>query len=262
MTETKYPAKILAALNAIMGVCGYVEKKGKNTFHNYKYAGEANILEVLRPAMVANGLILIPSHAGKSEIDQYGNMFVTVEYTLAHKDGDVWPEKIIAFGAGNDKNKTGNVGDKGLYKALTGANKYLLFKLFQIETGDDPERDADHDKASAPAAANEPVAKPNPGISKARTWLNETTRHMRSIQAPDELIEFLDGPDEDGVPVFDRAVKICRDYPEIWMGPEEGSGLRGQIQQVAAQLRVARESADWLERVQTKAKAQPAQKAA
>ena len=46
---------------------------------------------------------------------------------------------IIAAGCGGDRNKNG-VGDKGLYKALTGANKYMLFKLFQIETGNDPAR--------------------------------------------------------------------------------------------------------------------------
>jgi hypothetical protein len=61
-----------------------------------------------------------------------------MEYTLIHKDGDIWPSVICAAGQGGDKNKNG-VGDKGLYKAITGANKYLLFKLFQIETGDDPE---------------------------------------------------------------------------------------------------------------------------
>ena len=37
-----------------------------------------------------------------------------------------------------DRNKNG-VGDKGIYKAITGANKYALLKLLQLATGDDPE---------------------------------------------------------------------------------------------------------------------------
>lgn len=134
-------AKIAAALHEVMSKVGYVQKTGKNTFHGYKYAGEADLLDKLRPAMVEAGLLLIPSGKAISEIDAYGNVNVTVEYTLVHKDGEVWPEKIVAFGCGNDKAKNGSVGDKGVYKALTGANKYLLFKLFQIETGDDPEAD-------------------------------------------------------------------------------------------------------------------------
>lgn len=150
-------AKITAALHEVMSKCGYVQKTGKNAFHGYKYAGEADLLEVLRPAMVEAGLLLIPSIAEVRPIDEYGNSVVIVEYTLAHKDGDVWPHPIRAAGAGNDKNKNG-IGDKGVYKALTGANKYLLFKLFQIETGDDPETgDGRGDRREGP-----PPPKPGP----------------------------------------------------------------------------------------------------
>ena len=175
MMETKvYPPKITAALHAVMEKCGYVQKRGKNAFHGYKYAGEGDLLEVLRPAMVEAGLLLIPSCAHQSQIDQYGNINVSVEYTLAHKDGDVWPEKIVAFGAGNDRNKQGGVGDKGTYKAITGANKYLLFKLFQIETGDDPEVASEADKGGtkgpvqpAPKAADAPAPKPTEASPEA-----------------------------------------------------------------------------------------------
>lgn len=146
---SEYPASITKALHEIMTKVGYVQKKDRNDFHKYKYAGEAALLEALRPAMVEAGLLLLPSGVEQSSVDQYGNTQISVSYTLAHKDGDVWPDKLIAFGCGNDKNKAGGVGDKGTYKALTGANKYLLFKLFQIETGDDPER-AEHDPPNLP----------------------------------------------------------------------------------------------------------------
>lgn len=156
MTDTPtYPPKISNALHEVMVACAYVQKKKTNKFHGYKYAGEGDLLEVLRPAMVDAGLMLIPSGSKRSEIDQHGITHVEVEYTLVHRDGDVWPEKIVAFGEGGDKNKNG-VGDKGTYKALTGANKYLLFKLFQIETGDDPEQSTGHDEAVTNGQAEEP----------------------------------------------------------------------------------------------------------
>jgi hypothetical protein len=144
-------AKIAQALHQVMMSVGYVQKTGKNNFHGYKYAGEADLLEKLRPAMLDAGLLLIPSIQSVSPIDDHGITTVQMEYTLVHKDGEVWPHKIGAAGAGGDKNKNG-VGDKGLYKAITGANKYLLFKLFQIETGDDPENDA-------------PARRPNPHVT-------------------------------------------------------------------------------------------------
>ena len=146
--------KIAKALHEVMSKVGYVQKTGKNGYHGYKYAGEAALLAVLRPAMVEAGLMLIPSVQNVSPIDEYGNVSVLIDYTLVHKDGEVWPEKITAAGMGNDRAKNGTVGDKGVYKAITGANKYVLFKLFQIETGDDPEAVSDHDTGSEkPATA-------------------------------------------------------------------------------------------------------------
>lgn len=153
--EETMSAKITQALHQVMSSVGYVQKTGKNAFHGYKYAGEADLLEKLRPAMLEAGLLLIPSVESVSAIDEHGITHIRMAYTLVHKDGDVWPEKIYAAGEGGDKNKNG-VGDKGLYKAITGANKYLLFKLFQIETGDDPERDEVHD----PVGANDTTPKP------------------------------------------------------------------------------------------------------
>lgn len=149
-TETLSPeALILRAMNAVMQEAAYVQKTGSNDFHGYRYASEADVLERLRPAMVKHGLILIPSVQQVSSIDTHGNTTVSVHYTLAHVSGAVWPQPIIAAGCGGDRNKNG-VGDKGLYKALTGANKYMLFKLFQIETGDDPEEtQGDRDREAA-----------------------------------------------------------------------------------------------------------------
>jgi len=153
---------IITALNKIMDEAKYVQKNAENKFHNYKYASESALLETLRPAMIKNGLVLIPSVNNASAIDEHGNTLVSVEYTLAHVSGEIWPDKITAVGCGNDRARNGTVGDKGVYKAITGANKYILFKLFQIETGDDPEKD----EAAAPAAqekaesATPPTKKP------------------------------------------------------------------------------------------------------
>jgi hypothetical protein len=155
--ETQTPeAAILSALNAVMQEAAYVQKTGENDFHGYRYATEADVLERLRPAMVKHGLILIPSVQQVSAPDGNGNTTVTVHYTLAHVSGAVWPQPIIAAGCGNDRSKNGGIGDKGLYKALTGANKYLLFKLFQIETGDDPEKsEGDRNREAGEKAARQ-----------------------------------------------------------------------------------------------------------
>jgi hypothetical protein len=180
-------AAITKALHQVMSQVSYVQKTGKNTFHNYKYAGEAALLEALRPAMIEAGLILIPSVEAVSPIDEHGITTIRVEYTLAHKDGDIWPHKIVAAGAGGDKNKNG-VGDKGLYKAITGANKYLLFKLFQIETGDDPEADSDHDRGGK--RQNPHVTTPS-DLSDAVVEYDQYGEPVDNIPLPERGIERL-----------------------------------------------------------------------
>lgn len=146
--ETISPeAQLIRALHSVMKEVEYVQKSGENDFHKYTYATEADVLAAIRPAMIKHGLVLIPSVQQVANIDAHGNTTVSISYTLAHISGAVWPQPIIAAGCGGDKNRNG-VGDKGLYKAITGANKYLLFKLFQIETGDEPEDpQGDRDRA-------------------------------------------------------------------------------------------------------------------
>ena len=121
------------ALNCVMKDVTYVQKGGqvKYTGTKYSYMSEANLLEAARPAMVKHGLALMPSC---EEIKVEGKMvFVKMSYTLTHVSGAVWPEKLSMWGSGMDS------GDKAIYKAITGANKYMLFKLLNIPTGDDPE---------------------------------------------------------------------------------------------------------------------------
>ena len=180
--------KIIVAIHEVMKKVGYVQKKGRNEFHKYNYAGESELLEALRPELLEQGLVLIPSGQSISEIDANGNTHVAIDYTLAHTSGEVWPEKIRAFGCGNDRSSKGTVGDKGTYKALTGANKYLLFKLFQIETGDDPEKD--NDPGNTSAAKEKPVKSDGKFISANKASILKNKAEKVKL-AGDELIQVL-----------------------------------------------------------------------
>jgi len=197
---------IIKALNEVMKDVSYVQKSSENKFHNYKYASESSLLESLRPSMIANGLVLIPSIGNVSSIDNHGNTTVTVEYTLAHTSGEIWPDKIIAVGCGNDKSKSGSVGDKGIYKALTGANKYLLFKLFQIETGDDPEKD-EGDKA---ATSKEPEKAP---ANKEPEKPAEKKESAKKIILPKGSLAAKDVTNY--VKLFISTLEMCRDEKEV-----------------------------------------------
>jgi hypothetical protein len=133
-------APLFTALNLAMAESGYVQKTGRNEYHQYSYASEADLMESLRPALVKHGLMLIPD-IQRTDI-QGTRTFVYIDYTLCHTSGATFGP-IGGIGEGMDK------GDKALYKAITGAHKYMYYKLFAIATGDDPEADSTTDKAAA-----------------------------------------------------------------------------------------------------------------
>ena len=179
-------AKIATALHNVMAKVTYVQKGSENKFHGYKYVSEADLLEKLRPALIEEGLILIPSVEMVRPLDEHGNTVVDMRYEIVHKDGDIWPHLIRISGCGNDRSKNGQVGDKGLYKAITGANKYFLFKLFQIETGDDPERDT------------APVAHESVAHAATPTHWPDYTKDLYSYMK-----------------MFQTAIELCRTVKEV-----------------------------------------------
>ncbi len=158
-TKKEYPKSIIKAIHAVMTKVEYVVKDGNNDFHKYKYASEAALIAALRPVMLEEGLVIIPSGETLLPVDEFGITHIVLAYTLTHIDGDVWPDKILAFGSGSDKSgkrkdETFAVGDKGTYKAITGAYKYFIKNLFQIETGTDPEKDGAKDKKDKDTTTN------------------------------------------------------------------------------------------------------------
>lgn len=136
-TQTSLASKIVQVMKAVDSI----PKRGHNAAQNYDYAMDFDISDACRQAMVKVNIAAFPrvtSHTVREITTTKGNVLnintVTMEFTI--KDGDSGEEITIAtVGEGMDS------GDKGCYKAMTGATKYALLKLFQIPTGDDPEDD-------------------------------------------------------------------------------------------------------------------------
>ena len=157
---------LVSKLAEVMAAVERVPKRGRNTFHNYDYATEADIVSVVRQELASRNVMLIP------HIDQCIRIDLPPK---AGKDRDPVTDVAMVFtfldgesgesiakcwrGTGQDG------GDKGLYKAITGAEKYFLLKTFLIPTGDDPERD---DKAQL-KDRDRATVKPDKTTRAART---------------------------------------------------------------------------------------------
>ena len=165
---------------------GYVQKDGTNSFQKYNYASEANAIKALRPALVKNGLILLPS-VEKSEMDSYGNTTVHVLYKLMDVEGNFITFQMI--GQGNDKNSKG-VGDKGIYKAITGANKYALLKTFLLETGDDPEVASEQDHEENAVKKEDSLLTTKQAV---QNYVLEMKGYIQSCKTEKDLVELWQG---------------------------------------------------------------------
>lgn len=140
-------------LFAVMSELGWVEKDGTVSMggrNGYAYATEASFIAAVRPLMIKHGLVMIP-HVTDSSVQPViaGDKVtyaaaINVVYRFLDIDSGSYVD-VAMVGTGNDS------GDKGIYKALTGAYKYTLRQVFMIGTGDDPEGSSEDDSAPSPS---------------------------------------------------------------------------------------------------------------
>ena len=161
--STKIPTGVAKKLLAVMAAVGWVEKSGTNQAQRYKYVEEAEVIAAARKAMVDNKLVLIPSCTSRTYSEVVSNQgnkghiaHVMMQYSLV----DAETGECVQFDIPGDGQ---DYGDKGIYKAITGANKYALLKLLQMPTGDDPENDSkeyNQPQQKPPAPPQPPVKEP------------------------------------------------------------------------------------------------------
>jgi len=153
MAKESLYKKLLAVLSEV----DRIPKNGHNAHFNYDYVLDADLVDHIRPLMVKHNLLMLPN---VEETTQNGNI-ATAKMRYRFIDPETGDSEDVFFtGQGQD------TGDKGYYKAYTGAEKYCLMKTFLVATGDDPERDNDdaprRKENAKPPPAPKPVEQPKP----------------------------------------------------------------------------------------------------
>ena len=139
------PLNLTQKLCQVMATVDRIPKTGRNDYHGYSYAEEAVIVEAIRKELASRNVMLYPSLQQTGAITVEGGI-TTVMMTYTFVDGDSGETMESAWaGQGQDS------GDKGLYKAYTGSNKYYLMKTFLLPTGDEQGADDPENPAFAKA---------------------------------------------------------------------------------------------------------------
>lgn len=137
---------ISAKMVAVMKECAHVLKNGTNSFHGYKYATSADVLEKVNTALVKNGIssMAMPELLSCADVtNSKGNKehLATVKITIMLTDSTSGESvTLVGLGSGQD------AGDKAVMKAQTAAIKYAYLLSLNISTGDDPEADVHTDQ--------------------------------------------------------------------------------------------------------------------
>jgi hypothetical protein len=181
MSEVQH-ANVYEAFAAAFCEVGYVQRTGRITSGpaQYRYAGEAEFIAEIRPALAKHGLFLIPSRVVSRETTEGATRSgaasfttrLTMAYTIYHESGGD-SIHIETAGEGAD------TGDKDMPKAMTNAYKYALRQAFCIETGDDPD-DTPSEQYERPASSprqQPPKPQPKPAAKAPDHHSDEVDHH-------------------------------------------------------------------------------------
>lgn len=124
----------------------YIAKGDKTVNGQYRFVSHDQVTAKVHPLLVKYGVTVVPS---VEEMTQDGNrttVKLLVSIVNADEPSDNFSVRYTAYGIdGGGTTKEGrpiSVGDKGPGKAISYAYKYALLKTFCLETGDDPDNDA------------------------------------------------------------------------------------------------------------------------
>lgn len=158
MTAVKKPLTIAGKLAAAVSDVDRIGKDGTNSFHKYTYTSAEQVYRVVRGPLLEQGLVVVPSVAESetTSMDSGKGLVSTTVMKLHLRILDTETgESIEAYWMGEGQDK----GDKGPYKAATGAMKTWLKHLFLLPADDDPEADPSTDQeASQPTLKDRLVA--------------------------------------------------------------------------------------------------------
>jgi hypothetical protein len=127
---------LAGAIAAVMAEIQPVEKAGWNKFHHYAHVRMQDLSRELTPLMGKHGIVVFQTEEGRELFDGGKAVAVRYRFTIVHKSGEIWPERILQTGLSTCRNTKDGFDDKSLNKCHTAARKYFLMSLFQIPSED------------------------------------------------------------------------------------------------------------------------------
>ena len=176
-------SEIYAAISRTMKDIGAVGKTERNEQQRYMYRGIDAIMNALNPAMIKNGIFVVPEVLEQTREERTtakGTLLiysvVRVAYRFYASDGSY--VEAVTMGEGMDS------GDKATNKAMAAALKYACFQTFMIPTEEliDSEKDSPEPLPKAQDTVILVPADGTPMISeKQKKWISLAVRKHEKL---------------------------------------------------------------------------------
>lgn len=137
---------IYAAINAVMKDIGSIRKDETNDFDHYKFRGIDAVYNAIQPALVKNGVFIVPDLQDINQEERTSGNNKTMIYTTVKVRFTLYAEDGTSI-SGVFPGEAMDRSDKSTNKAMTAAYKYMIFELFTIPTEDNQDADKESPEA-------------------------------------------------------------------------------------------------------------------
>lgn len=137
---------IYAAINAVMRDIGSIRKDETNDFDHYKFRGIDAVYNAIQPALVKNGVFIVPDLQDINQEERTSGNNKTMIYTTVKVRFTLYAEDGTSI-SGVFPGEAMDRSDKSTNKAMTAAYKYMIFELFTIPTEDNQDADKESPEA-------------------------------------------------------------------------------------------------------------------
>jgi CxxC motif-containing protein len=139
LSQAPVPKALIVKLAKVLKEVERIPKSGFNDQHKYNFVTESDVADAIRKGLGEAGVFLHVTMT-RSEVAlgqtiwDKPTFIANVEVQFTFMDGETGEQLTsVWYGVAHD------VGDKALYKALTGCKKYFLLNSFLMSSGEDPE---------------------------------------------------------------------------------------------------------------------------
>ena len=194
MSENTPPQRgsLAKKLAGILSQTGRLKKTGHNSFFNYDFVTESDLSSAVRDLLSAANVFLFTSFdkqevreivsPGKDKDGSKHTLLTLIESSHTFVDGDSGETFTV-----RSQGQACDNGDKGCYKAETGAVKYMLYKQFLFPTGD--AADPEYDNSAGNGEHFEPGSTPPTAQQAARAREATATRAPAAQQRPPAQVQ-------------------------------------------------------------------------